>query len=144
MTRHFGKFYTQNSGAVDGVVYMGGGAMIGDAMTGAEVPAIVLRGSRDPLCLPEVGICACVCVYVCSAAVLMLMTSVSSSVSPDTSGFGLRPFGSEYQYSLMFRVVVCMLVDLGRVILNLQLDPFFSVSPSWFFVEIPARDHIWH
>ncbi len=55
------KFYKQNPGDVDGVVYMGSGNMIGDAMTGAEVPAMVLRGSRDPFCLPEVGVCACVC-----------------------------------------------------------------------------------
>lgn len=56
----FGKFYQQNPGDVDGVVYMGSGNRIGDAMTGVDVPAMVLRGSRDSFCLPEVGVVSCV------------------------------------------------------------------------------------
>lgn len=39
---------------MDGVVYMGSGNMIGDAMKGSEVPAMVLRGSRDPFVPAEV------------------------------------------------------------------------------------------
>ncbi|CAN0516739.1 unnamed protein product [Ectocarpus sp. 12 AP-2014] len=41
-------FYAEHPESVDGVVYMGSGNMIGDAMKGSEVPAMVLRGSRDP------------------------------------------------------------------------------------------------
>lgn len=48
------KWYPENSDLVHGVVYMGAGYMIRDAMAGAEVPAILLRGSRDPFTPPEV------------------------------------------------------------------------------------------
>ncbi|CAM9285864.1 unnamed protein product [Ectocarpus sp. 4 AP-2014] len=47
-------FYAENPESVDGVVYMGSGNMIGDAMKGSEVPAMVLRGSRDPFVPAEV------------------------------------------------------------------------------------------
>ncbi|CAM9222912.1 unnamed protein product [Scytosiphon promiscuus] len=47
------RFYPGNPDSVHGVVYMGSGNMIGDVMTGAEVPAMVLRGSRDPFCPEE-------------------------------------------------------------------------------------------
>ncbi|CAM9223043.1 unnamed protein product [Scytosiphon promiscuus] len=49
------RFYPENPDSVHGVVYMGSGNRIGDAMAGAEVPALVLRGSRDPFC-PEEGL----------------------------------------------------------------------------------------
>lgn len=48
------KFYPENPDSVHGVVYMGSGNRIGDAMMGADVPAMVLRGSRDPFCPAEV------------------------------------------------------------------------------------------
>lgn len=37
-----------------GVVYMGAGNMIRDPMAGADVPAMLLRGTRDPFTPPEV------------------------------------------------------------------------------------------
>ena len=48
------KFYPENSARVHGVVYMGSGNRISDALAGADVPAMVLRGTRDPFCPPEV------------------------------------------------------------------------------------------
>ncbi|CAM9500439.1 unnamed protein product [Ascophyllum nodosum] len=47
------KFYSANSERVDGVVYMGSGNTIGEAMTGVDVPALLLWGTRDPLCPAE-------------------------------------------------------------------------------------------
>eukprot|EP00903_Cladosiphon_okamuranus_P006494 g6351.t3 len=41
-------FYQENSSRVHGVVYMGAGNVIGNALAGANVPAMVLRGFRDP------------------------------------------------------------------------------------------------
>lgn len=49
------QFYPKNPDSVHGVVYMGSGNRISDAMQGAEVPALVLRGSRDPFCPEEVS-----------------------------------------------------------------------------------------
>lgn len=37
-----------------GVVYMGAGNMVGDALAGADVPAMVPRGSRDSFVPQEV------------------------------------------------------------------------------------------
>ena len=48
------EFYSENPSLVHGVVYMGSGNMVGDALAGVDVPALVLRGSRDPFCPPEV------------------------------------------------------------------------------------------
>eukprot|EP00903_Cladosiphon_okamuranus_P006492 g6351.t1 len=42
------QFYQENSSRVHGVVYMGAGNVIGNALAGANVPAMVLRGFRDP------------------------------------------------------------------------------------------------
>lgn len=48
------KWYPKNSARVHGVVYLGAGNRIGDAMSGASVPAMLVRGSRDPFTPPEV------------------------------------------------------------------------------------------
>ena len=40
---------------MDGVVYLGSGNRIGDALSGIEnLPALIIRGSRDPFCPKEV------------------------------------------------------------------------------------------
>lgn len=54
LTPHLSKFYPENVEKVDGVVYLGSGNRIGDAMAGADVPALVLRGSRDSFVPAEV------------------------------------------------------------------------------------------
>ncbi|CAM9500507.1 unnamed protein product [Ascophyllum nodosum] len=46
-------FYSTNSERVDGVVYMGSGNRIGEAMAGVNVPALLLWGTRDPFCPAE-------------------------------------------------------------------------------------------
>eukprot|EP00752_Nemacystus_decipiens_P003850 g3542.t1 len=47
------KWYPENSARVHGVVYMGSGTRIGDAMAGTGVPAMLVTGSRDPFTPPE-------------------------------------------------------------------------------------------
>ena len=48
------KFYSANSERVDGVVYMGSGNRIGEALAGVDVPALLLWGTRDPFCPADV------------------------------------------------------------------------------------------
>ena len=48
------KWYPENSARVHGVVYLGSGTRIGDALAGAGVPAMLVTGSRDPFTPPEV------------------------------------------------------------------------------------------
>lgn len=48
------KFYSANSARVHGVVYLGAGNRVGDTLAGADVPAMLMIGSRDPVTPPEV------------------------------------------------------------------------------------------
>eukprot|EP00752_Nemacystus_decipiens_P003849 g3541.t1 len=52
-TRAIAEFYPENSARVHGVVYLGAGNRISDALAGASVPAMLVRGSRDPFTPPE-------------------------------------------------------------------------------------------
>lgn len=48
------QFYPDNPDKIDGVVYMGSGNRIGEAMAGLDVPALLFRGTRDPFCPADV------------------------------------------------------------------------------------------
>lgn len=49
------QFAVAKPESVQGVVYMGSGSMIGDVLANKDLPALVLRGSRDPFCPKEVN-----------------------------------------------------------------------------------------
>lgn len=48
------EFFPEKSSRVHGVVYLGAGVRIGDTLASADVPAMLVKGSRDPFTPPEV------------------------------------------------------------------------------------------